>query len=74
MWSRCKTKDVSQNSTKRVKVSAATRSLSFGKFLDLSFSQQTLLDTFPSSAHSFKKDSLHFFGYGLLYFDLALSS
>ncbi|KAL9308256.1 putative 1-phosphatidylinositol-3-phosphate 5-kinase FAB1D [Arabidopsis thaliana] len=67
MWSRCgkcKTKNASRKSTKRVLISTAARSLSFGKFLELSFSQQTFLNRSSSCGHSFDSDFLHFFGLG----------
>lgn len=55
MWSCCGENDVS----KKVMMSNAARSLSFAKFLDLNFSQQTLPDSSSSCGQSF----LHFFGY-----------
>ncbi|KAL1219431.1 putative 1-phosphatidylinositol-3-phosphate 5-kinase FAB1D [Cardamine amara subsp. amara] len=67
MWSRCgkcKTKNGKRKSTKRVLISSAARSLSFGKFLELSFSQQTFLNRLSSCGHSFDNDFLHFFGLG----------
>ncbi|XP_010499972.1 PREDICTED: putative 1-phosphatidylinositol-3-phosphate 5-kinase FAB1D isoform X1 [Camelina sativa] len=67
MWSRCgkcKPNNVSRRSTKRVLISTAARSLSFGKFLELSFSQQTFLNRSSSCGHSFDRDFLHFFGLG----------
>lgn len=68
MWSRCgkcKSKNRTRKSTKRVLISTAARSLSFGKFLELSFSQQTLIKRLSSCGHSFDRDFLHFFGYGV---------
>lgn len=67
MWSRCgkcKTKNGTRKSTKRVLISTAARSLSFGKFLELSFTQQTFLNRLCSCGHSLDKDFLHFFGLG----------
>ncbi|EOA39484.1 hypothetical protein CARUB_v10008090mg [Capsella rubella] len=67
MWSRCgkcKKKNGSRRSTKRVLISTAARSLSFGKFLELSFSQQTFLNRSSRCGHSFDRDFLHFFGLG----------
>ncbi|KAJ0235498.1 putative 1-phosphatidylinositol-3-phosphate 5-kinase FAB1D [Hirschfeldia incana] len=67
MWSRCgkcKTKNGTRKSTKRVLISTAARSLSFGKFLELSFTQQTFLNRLCSCGHSFDRDFLHFFGLG----------
>uniref|UniRef100_A0A1J3GUN0 1-phosphatidylinositol-3-phosphate 5-kinase n=1 Tax=Noccaea caerulescens TaxID=107243 RepID=A0A1J3GUN0_NOCCA len=67
MWSRCgkcKKKSGNRRSTKRVLISTAARSLSFGKFLELSFTQQTFLNRLCSCGHSFDRDFLHFFGLG----------
>ncbi|KAG5384299.1 hypothetical protein IGI04_035769 [Brassica rapa subsp. trilocularis] len=67
MWSRCgkcKTKNGTRKSTKRVLISTAARSLSFGKFLELSFTQPTFLNRLCSCGHSLDKDFLHFFGLG----------
>lgn len=67
MWSRCgkcKTKNGTRKSTKRVLISTAARSLSFGKFLELSFTQQTFLNRLCSCGHSFDRDFIHFFGLG----------
>ncbi|KFK32061.1 hypothetical protein AALP_AA6G194500 [Arabis alpina] len=58
MWSRRGKKDVS----KKVLISSAACSLFFGKFLDLSFSQQTMLDKLSTSGHSF----LQIFGFGYM--------
>lgn len=63
MWSRCgKCKNGTRKSTKRVMISTAARSLSFGKFLELSFTQNSL-----------ERDFLHFFGYVLAIFCSARS-
>ncbi|CAH2035317.1 unnamed protein product [Thlaspi arvense] len=48
----------------RVLISTAARSMSFGKFLELSFTQQTFLNRLCSCGHSFDRDFLHFFGLG----------
>ncbi|CAH8352349.1 unnamed protein product [Eruca vesicaria subsp. sativa] len=68
MWSRCgkcKTKkNGTRKCTKRVLISTAARSLSFGKFLELSFTQQTFRNRLCSCGHSFDRDFLHFFGLG----------
>ncbi|CAA7018682.1 unnamed protein product [Microthlaspi erraticum] len=67
MWSRCgkcKKKTGNRRSTKRVLISTAARTLSFGKFLELSFTQQTFLNRLCSCGHSFDRDFLHFFGLG----------
>ncbi|KAH6780396.1 hypothetical protein C2S52_011633 [Perilla frutescens var. hirtella] len=65
MWSRCGLcQDGSSKSTKRILISTAARGLSFGKFLELSFSDNSSFN-FPSSCgHSFHKDFLYFFGLG----------
>ncbi|CAN1235338.1 Putative 1-phosphatidylinositol-3-phosphate 5-kinase FAB1D [Linum perenne] len=66
MWSRCgKCKAVSR-STKRVLISTAARSLSFGKFLELSFTHQSSFGRSSSCGHSLDKDFLYFFGLGPL--------
>ncbi|KAG8660738.1 hypothetical protein MANES_02G188400v8 [Manihot esculenta] len=68
MWSRCgkcKHQNGVSKCTKRVLISTAARCLSFGKFLELSFSQHT---SFGRSAcgHSLERDFLYFFGLGQL--------
>ncbi|KAL3845590.1 hypothetical protein ACJIZ3_002993 [Penstemon smallii] len=67
MWSRCgqcKIHDGSSKSTKRVLISTAARGLSFGKFLELSFSNHSSFKCSSSCGHSFHKDFLYFFGLG----------
>ncbi|KAL7155990.1 hypothetical protein ABFS83_03G112900 [Erythranthe nasuta] len=67
MWSRCgkcKNKDGTSKSTKRVLLSTAARGFSFGKFLELSFSSHSALHSLSSCGHSFHKDFLYFFGLG----------
>ncbi|GFP81328.1 putative 1-phosphatidylinositol-3-phosphate 5-kinase fab1d [Phtheirospermum japonicum] len=67
MWSRCgrcKLHDESSKSTKRVLISSAARGLSFGKFLELSFSNHSSFSSLSSCGHSFHKDFLYFFGLG----------
>ncbi|KAK6132423.1 hypothetical protein DH2020_033862 [Rehmannia glutinosa] len=67
MWSRCgrcKLHDGSSKSTKRVLISSAARGLSFGKFLELSFSNHSSFNSPSSCGHSFHKDFLYFFGLG----------
>ncbi|KAK7391172.1 hypothetical protein VNO78_19584 [Psophocarpus tetragonolobus] len=63
MWSRCR--KCKSGSTKRVLISNSSRSLSFGKFLELSlsryFSSRKL-----SCGHSLDRDFLSFFGLGLM--------
>ncbi|KAM5562076.1 putative 1-phosphatidylinositol-3-phosphate 5-kinase FAB1D [Rosa sericea] len=67
MWSRCgKCKSVKGKSkcTKRVLISSAARCLSFGNFLELSFSNHSLSNIFSSCGHSLQTDFLYFFGLG----------
>ncbi|KAK6114759.1 hypothetical protein DH2020_007028 [Rehmannia glutinosa] len=67
MWSRCgrcKLHDGSSKSTKRVLISSDARGLSFGKFLELSFSNHSSFNSPSSCGHSFHKDFLYFFGLG----------
>ncbi|KAI3685241.1 hypothetical protein L6452_34479 [Arctium lappa] len=66
MWSscgKCKPCNGSLKSTKRVLVSTAARSLSFGKFLELGFSNHSC-DIPSSCGHFFHRDYFHFFGLG----------
>ncbi|KAK4483851.1 hypothetical protein RD792_011060 [Penstemon davidsonii] len=65
MWSRCgQCKLNDGKSTKRVLISTAARGLSFGKFLELSFSNHSSFNCPSSCGHSFQKDFLYFFGLG----------
>ncbi|XP_057793489.1 putative 1-phosphatidylinositol-3-phosphate 5-kinase FAB1D isoform X2 [Salvia miltiorrhiza] len=67
MWSRCgrcKLHDGSPKSTKRVLISTAARGLSFGKFLELSFSNHSSFSSPSCCGHSYHKDFLYFFGLG----------
>ncbi|KAL8459581.1 hypothetical protein ACS0TY_036908 [Phlomoides rotata] len=65
MWGRCgQCKDGSSKSTKRVLISTAARGLSFGKFLELGFSNHSSFNSPSSCGHSFHKDFLYFFGLG----------
>ncbi|KAL0314231.1 UNVERIFIED_CONTAM: putative 1-phosphatidylinositol-3-phosphate 5-kinase FAB1D [Sesamum angustifolium] len=67
MWSRCgrcKLYDGSSKSTKRILISSAARGFSFGKFLELSFSNHSSFSSPSSCGHSFHKDFLYFFGLG----------
>ncbi|XP_044475792.1 putative 1-phosphatidylinositol-3-phosphate 5-kinase FAB1D isoform X2 [Mangifera indica] len=67
MWSccgKCKTKNGVSKSTKRVLISTAACNLSFGKFLELSFSHHSLSDKASSCGHSLSKDFFYFFGLG----------
>ncbi|XP_057798907.1 putative 1-phosphatidylinositol-3-phosphate 5-kinase FAB1D [Salvia miltiorrhiza] len=65
MWSRCSLcQDGSSKSTKRVLISTAAHGLSFGKFLQLSFSDVSSFNCSSRCGHSFHKDFLYFFGLG----------
>ncbi|XP_050945554.1 putative 1-phosphatidylinositol-3-phosphate 5-kinase FAB1D isoform X2 [Cucumis melo] len=67
MWSRCsKCKSLGgpSKSTKRVLISTAARGLSFGKFLELCFSDDTLPSKSSVCGHSLFGDFLYFFGLG----------
>jgi len=69
MWSRCgkcKPFNGSTRSTKRVLISTAARCLSFGKFLELSFSHHSLFARLANCGHSLQRDFLYFFGYAKL--------
>ncbi|XP_021760479.1 putative 1-phosphatidylinositol-3-phosphate 5-kinase FAB1D [Chenopodium quinoa] len=65
MWSRCsKCEPDKEKATKRVLISDAARCLSFGKFLELSFSSHSSFNRLAGCGHSFQKDFLYFFGLG----------
>lgn len=65
MWSRCcKCKTGKKKSTKRVLISTAAHSLSFGKFLELSFSHHSSSNRLSSCGHTLHRDFLYFFGLG----------
>ncbi|KAJ6807252.1 putative 1-phosphatidylinositol-3-phosphate 5-kinase FAB1B [Iris pallida] len=68
MWTRClKCAHESEipRSTHRVVMSTAARSLSFGKFLELSFSSHSVASRLSSKCgHSLHRDCLRFFGLG----------
>ncbi|KAL4281655.1 hypothetical protein GQ457_03G031520 [Hibiscus cannabinus] len=67
MWSRCgkcQTENGMSKSTKRVLISTVARGLSFGKFLELSFSKHYSSYGLSSCGHSLHKDFLYFFGLG----------
>ena len=69
MWSccgKCKSRNGNSKSTKRVLISTAARGLSFGKFLELSFSNHSSFSRLSSCGHSLQRDFLYFFGYGPL--------
>ncbi|KAG5077990.1 hypothetical protein JHK82_056685 [Glycine max] len=61
MWSRCR--KCKSGSTKRVLISTTARSLSFGKFLELSLSHYSSSRKL-SCGHSLDRDFLYFFGLG----------
>ncbi|KAK7279745.1 hypothetical protein RJT34_24802 [Clitoria ternatea] len=61
MWSRCG--KCKSGSTKRVLISSTARSLSFGKFLELSLSRYSSSRKL-SCGHSLDRDFLYFFGFG----------
>ncbi|KAF8411835.1 hypothetical protein HHK36_004394 [Tetracentron sinense] len=67
MWSRC-LKCNPENGipkyTKRVLISTVARGLSFGKFLELSFSNQSTSSRLFSCGHSLHRDCLRFYGLG----------
>ena len=65
MWHRCIRCDHEDGvppATRRVVMSDAAWGLSFGKFLELSFSNQAVANRVASCGHSLQKDCLRFFG------------
>ncbi|CAM0913962.1 unnamed protein product [Alopecurus aequalis] len=67
MWHRClrcKSKDGNPPPTQRVVMSDAARGLSFGKFLELSFSNHTTANRVACCGHSLQRDCLRFYGSG----------
>ncbi|KAK8959982.1 putative 1-phosphatidylinositol-3-phosphate 5-kinase FAB1C [Platanthera guangdongensis] len=67
MWHRClkcQPKDGIPPSTHRVVLSDAAWGLSFGKFLELSFSNHATANRLASCGHSLQKDCLRFYGFG----------
>ncbi|XVE60834.1 hypothetical protein DITRI_Ditri05aG0158500 [Diplodiscus trichospermus] len=67
MWSRCgkcKAGNGVSKCTKRVLISTAACRLSFGKFLELSFSEHSSSNGLSSCGHSLRWDFLYFFGLG----------
>ncbi|OMO49729.1 Chaperonin Cpn60/TCP-1 [Corchorus capsularis] len=67
MWSRCgkcNTGNGISKSTKRVLLSNAARGISFGKFLELSFSDHSSSSELSSCGHSLHRHYLYFFGLG----------
>lgn len=66
MWTRCMRCDQEHGlskSTPRVLISAEARNLSFGKFLELSFSSHSAARRLSICGHLVNKDCLRFFGY-----------
>jgi len=67
MWHRClrcKPKDGIPPATQRIVMSDAARGLSFGKFLELSFSNHTTANRIACCGHSLQRDCLRFYGLG----------
>jgi 1-phosphatidylinositol-3-phosphate 5-kinase len=65
MWSRCLKCEGETMATPRVVMSTSARSLSFGKFLELSFSSQSAARRLSKCGHLLHRDCLRFFGYVL---------
>ncbi|WOK96156.1 hypothetical protein Cni_G04863 [Canna indica] len=68
MWHRClkceKDKDGVPPAAPRVIMSDAAWGLSFGKFLELSFSSHATANRIASCGHSLQRDCLRFYGFG----------
>lgn len=67
MWaqcSKCVSANKSQGSTRRVVMSMSARGLSFGKFLELSFSSNSSLRGLSGCGHALQTDYLRFYGLG----------
>ncbi|XP_020155702.1 putative 1-phosphatidylinositol-3-phosphate 5-kinase FAB1C isoform X3 [Aegilops tauschii subsp. strangulata] len=67
MWHRClkcEPKNGVPPATRRVIMSDAAWGLSFGKFLELSFSNRSTANRIASCGHSLQRDCLRFYGYG----------
>ncbi|KAK1277607.1 putative 1-phosphatidylinositol-3-phosphate 5-kinase FAB1C [Acorus gramineus] len=67
MWHRCLKcthEDGVPPATRRVVMSNAARGLSFGKFLELSFSNHATANRIASCGHSLQRDCLRFYGFG----------
>ncbi|XP_072978233.1 putative 1-phosphatidylinositol-3-phosphate 5-kinase FAB1C [Typha angustifolia] len=67
MWHRClkcKLENGVPPTTQRVIMSDAAWGLSFGKFLELSFSNHATANRIASCGHSLQRDCLRFYGYG----------
>lgn len=69
MWHRClrcpRDNKGFPPATRRVVMSDAAWGLSFGKFLELSFSNHAAASRVASCGHSLHRDCLRFYGYGL---------
>ena len=66
MWHRClkcEPKDGVPPATRRIIMSDAAWGLSFGKFLELSFSNHATANRVASCGHSLQRDCLRFYGY-----------
>ncbi|CAM0882758.1 unnamed protein product [Alopecurus aequalis] len=67
MWHRCLKCEPENGvppATRRVIMSDAAWGLSFGKFLELSFSNHATANRIASCGHSLQRDCLRFYGYG----------
>ncbi|GJN17008.1 hypothetical protein PR202_gb04046 [Eleusine coracana subsp. coracana] len=62
MWTRCLR--CNAKPTQRVVISSSARNLSFGKFLELSFSTHSSAKKLSTCGHSLHRDCLRFFGFG----------
>ncbi|KAK3166114.1 hypothetical protein QOZ80_1AG0041600 [Eleusine coracana subsp. coracana] len=62
MWIRCLRCNVKP--IQRVVISSSARNLSFGKFLELSFSTHSSAKKLSTCGHSLHRDCLRFFGFG----------
>lgn len=66
MWTqclKCEHESGSPKPTRRVVMSSAARGLSFGKFLELSFSSHSAASRLSRCGHLLHRDCLRFFGY-----------
>ncbi|GJN16180.1 hypothetical protein PR202_gb03140 [Eleusine coracana subsp. coracana] len=61
---KCEPKDGIPPATRRIVMSDAAWGLSFGKFLELSFSNHASANRVASCGHSLQRDCLRFYGYG----------
>ncbi|KAK8451154.1 hypothetical protein SEVIR_6G160900v4 [Setaria viridis] len=61
---KCEPKDGVPPATRRIIMSDAAWGLSFGKFLELSFSNHATANRVASCGHSLQRDCLRFYGYG----------